>query len=78
MFFLVFSYCFLGMFNIEYRNVIPKIIVFNKESFLLLILLIIISGISVLIGLKLKRAFVPMSKLAKEEKTWFRKVSMSG
>lgn len=74
MFFLILRALFLGMFNIESSNVIPLIKQFNKESLGLIFILIIISVVSVLLGYNLRKAFIPMSKLAEKEKNWYRKI----
>lgn len=64
---------FLKMFKTDLKTLLTYLKEFNKESFLIIFIGIILAIICILLALKIRNAFIPSAIFAEKEKNWFLK-----
>lgn len=63
----------LHMFKLKLSVAISTIERLDKESFILVSIALFLTFISIVIGNKMKKAFIPFATFAEKEKNWFKK-----
>jgi hypothetical protein len=72
-FFLIQMEILTRMFHLSYQEIYSSLIEFNKLSFLIIFLILMIGIISLRLGSSIKNLFIPFAVFVKNEKTWYNK-----
>lgn len=64
---------FMKMFKLDIDKITNTISLFNKDSFIIIFIVLIIALLSVLLGLVIKKLFIPLVVFARKEKNWYKK-----